>query len=230
MVLSALDKLINRKLLCYYADEITGSVAKPVQSIIKEISAEKLLVITQDIILSKKQEGVTVCKLIEGGGLDRFAEIAPKSYGFDKGKVKRTEGVNLTKKLIRTAQVAILVMLLGTLIVGGTLAYLTASKDKINTITVGKVEVVIEEPGVNNNSVEWGINSKPVYLTATNDSIDGVVRAMIIPEFLNENGEYINCPGAAQNAPVSNKIVMGDITFVALDNYAIQNGYALDFS
>ena len=121
-------------------------------------------------------------------------------------------------------------MLLGTLIVGGTLAYLTASKDKINTITVGKVEVVIEEPGVNNNSVEWGINSKPVYLTATNDSIDGVVRAMIIPEFLNENGEYINCPGAAQNAPVSNKIVMGDITFVALDNYAIQNGYALDFS
>jgi predicted ribosomally synthesized peptide with SipW-like signal peptide len=172
----------------------------------------------------------TVCKLIEGGGLDRFAEIAPKSYRFDKGKVKRTEGVNLTKKLIRTAQVAILVMLLGTLIVGETLAYLTASKDKINTITVGKVEVVIEEPGVNNNSVEWGINSKPVYLTATNDSIDGVVRAMIIPEFLNENGEYINCPGAAQNAPVSNKIVMGDITFVALDNYAIQNGYALDFS
>ena len=58
--------------------------------------------------------------------------------------------------------------------------------------------MVIEEPGVNNNSVEWGINSKPVYLTATNDSIDGVVRAMIIPEFLNENGEYINCGGSSE--------------------------------
>ncbi|NLB61603.1 MAG: hypothetical protein GX802_04160 [Clostridiales bacterium] len=225
MGLYVLNKLIHRRLLCYYSDEVESGATKSMQEIIAELSGKGLLLITQNFEQTESQN-VTVRSITEGGYLDELSLTKAKktnepvqNFSITKpmavNKVRKSsQNILLAKKLIRTAQLALLVILSGALLVGGTLAYLTAIGAIKNTISLGQIMVDIEEPGVDKNNVEWGSFTKPVYLTVPSGSVGGVVRIMILPMFKNASGDFIENSSVALNAPIDNKIEMGDITLM----------------
>lgn len=94
--------------------------------------------------------------------------------------------------------------------------YLTHITNSVtNAFSVGSTSIEIVEPGVDSDSVSWGESSKPVYLKnpESKDSIDGVVRAMVVPRLVDkETGQETGGSLGALGEPSGNALVMGDIT------------------
>lgn len=133
----------------------------------------------------------------------------------------------------KKTKVSLILLLLITLTVAFTLMlmhYLTNTRQ--NTFTIGTAEVEIVEPGVDPGEVEWGAESKPVYLENPGDgtSVPGVVRAMLVPVL--KDSETENPVGGelgAMSEPVGDKMVLGEITLHFAsnweDNWFYRDGY-----
>lgn len=110
-------------------------------------------------------------------------------------------------------------------VIGSTIAFLSALTSKeTNPFSFGEIEITVSEPP----NVNW--ETKKVTLVAGGD-IPSVARAIIIPIFKNteESVDPTMGSGGALTAPVGNKVVMGDITFVLAsdwsDNWFYKDGY-----
>lgn len=108
----------------------------------------------------------------------------------------------------------LLIILLFSVVSVGTIAFVTNITVPItNTFSFGRADVKITESGVNSNEVAWGMNTKKVVITISEGNIRGVVRAIVVPILKTGTGEIIGQQLLDKlSAPVSNIMVMGDIT------------------
>ncbi len=148
--------------------------------------------------------------------------------GDDKGHVPSRHGKK--KKRLHTFSFMLLVVLAVTATV--TLMYMTALTPTVtNAFTIGSASVVIEEPEIDPDQVEWGADSKPVILEnpAGEDRVPGIVRAMLIPGLKDEEGNAAGGNLGTITQPSGNTMVLGDITLHFADDWSshwfYQNGY-----
>lgn len=96
----------------------------------------------------------------------------------------------------------------------GTMSYeFVASPSIVNDFTIGSAQVNINEPGVDPNAVQWGGSNKKVTVSIPDGKAEGVVRVLVVPVLKTLTGEIIGQSMLGSlSEPVSNKIVMGDIT------------------
>lgn len=153
-------------------------------------------------------------------------------YDPDEGFVRRWEGIGekvarLGKRL-HSIPLALIVPL--ALITAVTLMYLTAvTNTETNAFSIGTAGVVVDEPDIDPDEVEWTTTSKPVYLRNTGN-VDGVVRAMIVPVMKDDEGNVLSGNlGNIEEAPTGTELVLGDITLHFADDWAdnwfFQDGY-----
>lgn len=128
---------------------------------------------------------------------------------------RRRRSIKYRKKKRRQAQLKLLLVML-VLGIGGTLMFLTHITNTVtNAFSVGSTSIEIVEPGVDPGSVSWGAESKPVYLKnpSAEDSVDGVVRAMIVPRLIDkETGQETGGNLGSLAEPAGSTLVLGDIT------------------
>ena len=95
-----------------------------------------------------------------------------------------------------------------------TIAYLetrTESKDNEFEFKPAEVEIIERFDG-------W--NVKEVSLKNTSDDINCVVRGMLLPRVLDEDGNYVAVDLGTLGAPVANKITAGDFVFELASDWA----------
>ena len=102
-------------------------------------------------------------------------------------RASHRDGAGKSKRTLRRRRIWMLAALSGALLAGATLAYLSATTNaEVNPFSFGKIGVDIEE--------EFdGWESKVVQLkNDSEDNVPGVVRAMIVVQLKDENGDGVS--------------------------------------
>lgn len=120
-----------------------------------------------------------------------------------------------------------IILIISLICSGSTLAFLTVTKSVTNRFITGEADVSVVEPNVSDtNNVEWGNNSKNVYLSLPKDSGKAYVRAMIVVSLKDTNSAVIDANLGTLSAPDANGIlVVGDFTLHFNEDWENEWGY-----
>ena len=96
----------------------------------------------------------------------------------------------------------------------GTLAWLTYTDgmQATNAMSIGRAKITIQEPGVNQNSVQWSSSAKPVQvrLDSGADQVRSFIRVMIVPVLKDGDGLRAG-PLGSLSAPSGQVMNLGNI-------------------
>ncbi|NMP37260.1 MAG: hypothetical protein GX051_03935 [Clostridiales bacterium] len=127
----------------------------------------------------------------------------------------------LTRKgkiLLRTAVAALIIVSISAGFTGAFL--IKKSGILINNITPGSAQINITEPGVNPESVPWGADTKPVYVSVPADAVAGVVRVSLVPVLKDASGNVVSGTLGTFTEPVANEMILGDLTLHFSDTWS----------
>ena len=81
-----------------------------------------------------------------------------------------------------------------------------------NAISIGRADITIQEPGVNQSAVQWSSSAKPVQvrLDSGQDQVKSFIRVMIVPVMKDGDG-LRSGPLASMSAPSGQVMRMGNI-------------------